>query len=171
MDVTSVIQENNLGIKGIFMTRMMITSEDGKIKFETDSFPCLYILPTLSLKRKPFLLHPLLFTHFQKHSHLFPFSFPPALHISPGRSYVSHLWTGEWMIASLPQPSVSEGSTSVWHASEVASSEWQNESAQVERETLRKSLGPWSSLALFTPILKSIGFGILSIFISKRSQK
>lgn len=52
MDVTSVIQENNLGIKGIFMTGVMITSEDGKTKFETDSFPC---LPTLFLKRKPFL--------------------------------------------------------------------------------------------------------------------
>lgn len=160
MDVTSVIQKNNSGIKGIFMTGVMITSEDGKVKFETDSFPCLSILFTLFLKRKPFLSHPLLFTHFQKQSHLFPFSFPPFLHMSPGRSYVTHLWTGERMLASLPQPSVSEGPTSVFHASDVASSEWQNESAQVEREMLRKSFGPWSSLAL----LPCLAYSFIPIF-------
>lgn len=180
---------------------------DGEIKLEVDSFHYLYIRPTLSLKGKPFLSHPLLFTHFRKQSHMFPFSFPPFLHISPRRSYVTHLWTGEWMLASLPQPSASKGSTSVWHSSEVAIREWQNEFVQVGREILEKSFSPWWSLALlsclvysFIPIffpvdffswflrkflamshlkhqdsplqiLKSIGFGILSIFISKRSQK
>lgn len=91
MDMTSVIQGNNLVIKAIFMTGVMITSGDGEIKLETDSFHYLNIRPTLSLKGKLLLSHPLLFTHFRKQSHVFPFSFPPFLHISQGRSYVTHL--------------------------------------------------------------------------------
>lgn len=64
---------NNLDIKGIFMIGVMITTGDGKVKFETDSFPSLNILPISSFKKKPFWSHPLLFIYFWKQLHLFPF--------------------------------------------------------------------------------------------------
>lgn len=152
---TSVVKVKNLNIKGIFMIECQSPFWRWKVKFETDSFPCLNILPIFVLNENAFLVLPTSIYTFLEAITLFSIDFP----ISPTwlpREKLFNSFVNWGMDASLPQPSASEVSTSVSHDSEVTTNGWWNESAQVGREILGKSFASWLSLALLSCLTNSL---------------